>query len=97
MKPAPLKLEDFAGKVGETFLLRLDSGDKVDIELIEAIGVKGGVPERPSFSILFRIPEDVITHQRTYQVEHGEMGELMLFLVPVGPGETGMQWEAVFT
>jgi len=30
-------------------------------------------------------------------VAHDEMGEMDLFLVPLGPGKEGLRWEAVFT
>ena len=92
-----LKLEDFYDKIGDKFKLRLESGDPTEIELIEAVGTGGNPLERPPFSIVFRIPEGVIHGQRIYRLEHAELGELDLFLVPLGPGETGMRWEAVFT
>jgi hypothetical protein len=92
-----LRLEDFSGKIGEKFQLRLDSGETAEIELIEAAGTGGNPLKRPPFSIVFRVPEDAIHEQKIYRLEHAELGEMDLFLVPLGPGETGMRWEAVFT
>jgi hypothetical protein len=34
--------------------------------------------------------------QQIYQVEHPTLGSFELFLVPVGPDEQGMCYEAVF-
>jgi hypothetical protein len=37
-----------------------------------------------------------ILEQRTYEVEHQDMGLFALFLVPIGPDDEGMRYEAVF-
>lgn len=92
-----LRLEDFTDKVGATFRLRTDDGEAIDVELIEAAKTGKQVLERQPFSIVFRIPDGVVEHQRIYRVEHDELGEIDLFLVPIGPGKEGMQCEAVFT
>jgi hypothetical protein len=35
--------------------------------------------------------------QRIYRVEHDAMGPCDLFLVPIGPRDGGMQYQAIFT
>jgi hypothetical protein len=35
--------------------------------------------------------------QRIYRVEHGELGAMEIFLVPIGPDEVAHRYEAVFT
>ena len=32
-----------------------------------------------------------------YRVEHEDIGSFEIFLVPIGPDEKGMKYEAVFT
>ena len=62
-----------------------------------AIGRSGEVRTDP-FSLLFIGPEDRRLAQGTYRLEHEEFGEgLSLFLVPVGPGVEGMQYESTIS
>lgn len=51
---------------------------------------------RQPFSIIFRGPPDCELTQGMYPVSHNKLGELQLFLVPVGPDDKGMCFEAVF-
>lgn len=54
-------------------------------------------PRKQPFSIFFRTPSTgPVLPQRIYQVEHDHMGTMDIFLVPVGPDEQGMRYEAVF-
>ena len=52
---------------------------------------------REPFSLIFRAA-GVHFHlaQGIYLLEHGGHGELHVFLVPIGPDEAGMRFEAVF-
>ncbi len=43
------------------------------------------------------MPAESHLEQAIYALEHAEMGMLELFLVPLGPHEDGMRYEAVFT
>jgi hypothetical protein len=53
---------------------------------------------RHAFSLLFTNPlTDQYLVQQMYEVTHSKLGTLHLFLVPMGPGSTGMEYEAVFT
>ncbi len=92
-----LRLESFSGRIGEKFRVRLDSGDEVDFELIEASGVAGDETKRPPFSLVFRVPEGAVPFQGMFRLEHDEMDALDLFLVPLGPHQDGPRCEAVFT
>jgi uncharacterized protein DUF6916 len=59
---------------------------------------------RSPFSVLFCGPLQPVLLQGIYRLEHEHLGELDLFIVPVGPGELGaagqpqtaMRYEAVF-
>ena len=91
----------FNKHVGHKFRLRLESGVRT-LELIEAVGRHGQLEdESRNFSLLFRDSESSVdSHldQSTYQLDHDSLGELQIFLVPVGPGsdEQGINYEAVF-
>jgi hypothetical protein len=87
-------LEAFATCVGDRF--QLDGDDqKFLVELIEAepLGDNRGRP----FALLFRVEEGPTLPQKIYPLEHDRLGRLELFLVPVGPDEVGMRYEAVFS
>jgi hypothetical protein len=86
----------FADRLGETF--RVGGGtDAVLLELTDASAGTGrqGAGRMP-FSLVFRGPLEPVLPQRIYRFEHHELGAFDLFIVPIGPDETGMQYEAVF-
>jgi hypothetical protein len=93
--------DHFAGRVGEGFDVTAP-GPAVPLELIEAtVGDQPGGQgpdgkERRQFSLFFRGPAEPVLAQSTYQVSHAELGELELFLVPIGPDAEGMRYEAAF-
>lgn len=75
-------------------------------QLVEVTEHPGGAPGpfRTPFSVVFEGPMEPVMAQGTYRVQSDRLGELELFLVPVGPrlpaqpGQppTAMQYEAVF-
>ena len=75
-----------------------------DVELIAVtdLGLEppagAPAPQRRPFSLIFcdRSGEPFLP-QRIYAVTHPTIGRLDIFLVPIGPGEGGMRYEAVFT
>ncbi len=53
---------------------------------------------RRAFSLLFRHDRtDAYLPQGTYKVQNEKIGDIDLFLVPLGPREDGMYYESVFT
>jgi hypothetical protein len=90
----------FAHRVGELFDVSVGEGPPVPVELVEATestepGGKGpDGQERHQFSLVFRGMPGL--PQGTYSLAHAELGELKLFLVPMGPDAEGMQYEAAF-
>ena len=100
-----LTYDHFSGRVGDTFDVALDDGPAVPLVLVEATeSSEAGGPgpageQRRQFSLEFRGPADRLLPQRTYGLTHPELGELELFLVPVGPDQgpdEGMRYEAAF-
>lgn len=96
-----LTCENFSGRVGERFDAAEDD-DGVALELVEA--VQGDEPggrgpegqERLQFSLVFRGPAAPGLAQGIHRLTHAELGELDLFLVPLGPDAEGMRYEAAF-
>lgn len=94
----------FTPHLGETFHIRPDSSDSLAVQLIEATELPGGSagaarvgPPRTPFSIVFRGPGDVLLPQGIFRIEHDTIGTFELFLVPIGPDEQGLLYQAIFT
>ena len=97
-----LTLSAFSDCLGSIFRLPLNDTKVFDLELFEAVGLKHGAPpsvtprERGSFSLLFRGPMSPSLPQKIYVLDHETLGKVELFLVPIGPDQAGMRYEAVF-
>lgn len=93
----------FSEHVGERFRIHLDAPPPLQVELIEAAALGGSTAraaaesgQRAPFSIVFRGPRDIPLSQRIYRLEHDAIGTFDLFLVPLGPDQHGLRYEAVF-
>lgn len=97
-----LTYDHFAPRVGDAFALAADGGAPLELRLSDATqSAEPGGPgpegqERAQFSLLFHGPADGALAQGTYRLTHEELGELDLFLVPLGPDGAGMRYEAAF-
>ena len=103
--PAPmlnhLTHSDFAQCLGSQFQLEISATQIVDVELVEAtlLGAPPaaeGKAQRQGFSLVFRVPREMVNEQRTYRMQHRRIGVMDLFLVPIGPDQKGMLCEAIF-
>ena len=90
---------DFAKHVNTNFRIELESLPSVELKLI-AVTPRASEPHEQAgmerFSVLFSGPGDVFVPQQTYRVTHPEMGELEIFLVPLGKESDGFRYEAVY-
>lgn len=93
-----LDFEDFARHRHERFRVALENAE-LDVELIEAtdLGLAAVVAgRRRTFSLVFRGPRETALPQRIHSLTHAALGELEIFLVPIGPDGVGMRYEAIF-
>ena len=91
----------FAECVGSTFRVEWNEGDAVDLELVSATSlgplVARGSLKREPFSLIFRADSPQFYRpQKTCRVEHAKLDPLDIFLVPIGPDEKGMRFQAIF-
>ena len=92
---------DFAQCVGQQFQIGC-GGQAVGAELATVTGLRFKSAEdrsrgkRESFSLLFHAPKQWRYPQCIYRLSHPKLGELDVFLVPLGPDEKGMRLEAIF-
>lgn len=95
-----LRLETFEPCRDQTFELHWAGGEPLGLVLaeIKALAKPGEGWERQPFSLTFRHPgERRHLPQGTFKLRHEQLGELEMFLVPLGPDAGGMRYEAVFT
>lgn len=92
--------DSFSPLLGQVFRLVVPEGEPLDAELVEVVRGPGadGEPDdgRRTFSILFRVAGADYLPQSIYRLQHAEMGDLDLFLVPVSQDEEALYHEAVF-
>ena len=95
-----LASSDFAPHLNQTFRVRLDGVEPIDLELVNVTeaGSASRTEARNPFSLLFLGPvSSQYLLQHTYSLEHEQIGMLELFIVPLGLEEGRMRYEAIFT
>jgi hypothetical protein len=85
--------KDFAARLHTVF--RVEEPAVLDLEMTEVVDRSNAQLEQ--FSVLFKGPESPWLQQGIYALKHPRMGELSLFMVPLGPREGGMIYQAVFS
>ncbi|MDE1462241.1 DUF6916 family protein [Spartinivicinus poritis] len=102
---ATLTHDDFNKQVNTPFIIKTNTSDLV-LELTEVKVLRKAQEEsqRDQFSLLFKGNAQMFLSQQIYQLNHETMGELSLFLVPIGREhqsshlqEGAYLYEAVFT
>ncbi len=76
-----------------------------DDKLIKAILIEVGtvrvepVPDGQNepFSLIFQTANDLLLEQQIYEINHPDIDPVGIFLVPLGPSDDSMEYEAVFT
>lgn len=91
---------DFLPYINQIFRVRLDGVEPIALELVNVTesGPKSRPDARRPFSLYFLGPvSPQYLVQRTYRLEHEQMGAFDLFIVPLGPETGRMRYEAIFT
>jgi hypothetical protein len=103
---AALTYQDFNKYLNTPFGVNVDEKSDFRLELVEVKFLRKAQMEnqRDQFSLLFKGHSQQYLPQKIYQLNHEEMGDLSLFLVPVGKEsqssssqEGAYLYEAVFT
>ena len=100
-----LTLSLFEPHVGSSFQVLVHGQPALKMKLVEAedLTVAGrwrdpAVRVQP-FSLIFHGPLSPIAPQSNYDLSHAQLGQLQIFLVPLGPDKKSrlnMQYQAVF-
>ena len=97
-----LSNDDFTKYLNSLFSLTLDSGENVELKLVDVTELKnydnndGDNQGRKPFSIMFSGPQQPVLPQGIHTLNNYEMQPLSIFMVPIGPDNNGMRYEAVF-
>jgi hypothetical protein len=93
-----VSLQNFASAANQSFDLAIGEA-AMPLTLVEV----RPLPPRPfpgmarePFSLIFRSQSQLVLPQRSYKLRHPEMGDLDVFLVPVGKDVQGVLYQAVY-
>jgi hypothetical protein len=91
-----VRADDFAPHVESTFAVTAPAGEDFAITLVDVCRGAGGAT-REQFTLTFAGGPSPAVRQGTLRLVHDVLGELELFVVPIGPGGDGRpRYEAVF-
>ena len=89
----------FAKYLNTNFRVELESHGPVELKLTAVTPRASEAHEQAGmerFSVVFAGPADVFLPQQIYRMTHPEMGELDIFLVPIGREADRFDYEAVY-
>ena len=94
----PFTISQFEGRIGDTFRVIDADGPPLELDLVSAETVDEARPaELPqAFDLLFHGPLEPVLPQRIYRLENDSMDPLEIFIVPIGPVEGAMRYQAAF-
>ena len=92
------RYSDFQACLNQPFILTEDDlSDELELIRVDLIEQAQTLENREAFSILLQSRKEFILPQKIYQLRHRQLGEIQLFIVPVGQDENGVRYEAVFS
>ncbi len=97
--PTSLTEEEFSKHLNTKFRVQPGDGPPIDLELVEVKGYLTKAGEQTGmerFSAFFKGPTEPYLAQNTYSLQHDQMGEFPIFLVPIARDEQGVRYEAVY-
>lgn len=85
--------EMFRSHIGTPFSIDVERGEPLELVLDEVtVHPSGRGPRQQPFSLVFTGASDRLATQGNFQLRHPALGDLLLFMVPIGPG----RYEVVF-
>jgi hypothetical protein len=90
-----LKRTTFAKQVNSEFHVQASATQPLTLKLTQVVQ-HAQTAQSETFSLLFQGPAAHWLPQGMQKLKHAHLGEIELFLVPVGKTEHGFEYEAVF-
>ncbi len=93
-----INAETFITAQQQTFLVDLGNQQEIPLVLIEVkiFDQQPGLNRQP-FSLLFSGPKQPVLSQATYRFVHQELGQLDIFIVPVGQDAQSVTYQAIYS
>jgi hypothetical protein len=85
----------FSEHLNTAFQVPVAGGAPILLELFEVTD-RNDSPRLEQFSLIFRGPMATPIRQGLYRLDHEKLGEVELFLVPIGPNEERFCYQAIF-
>ena len=92
---AEFRLATFDGCLNTEFEIIENEGSVCALQLTDILE-HTKTPRQETFSLIFHGPPAPFVPQGMRMLKHSKLGELELFLVPVGKEKDGFQYEAAF-
>jgi hypothetical protein len=89
-----LNCQVFSECLNSVFQVRTGGIGSLTLELVEV--KENSTPRLERFTLLFRGPAAPQIQQAIHHLAHEKLGEFDIFLVPVGPDDKGLCYEAIF-
>lgn len=94
----PLTRESFAPHVASRFVVPALAGGTFALTLVSIDAAGAGLPgKRVPFALHFHGPASPVLPQGVRRLTHPVLGDLEIFLVPLGPNGGAMVYEAIFS
>lgn len=95
-------INSFRPHVGSAFNVAVGHAKHIEfiLESVDSLTEKVGMPagDREPFSMVFAGPGDLLLQQQIVPMHHPSLGQLEIFVVPIGRGGDGhFQYQAIFT
>ena len=98
---AQLKAEDFYACIDKQFAVALEEGGDPIVELklvsVSESGETAPIGGRSPFSLAFEGASEIALDQGIYWLKRSELGELGIFIVPIGHDGNVRTYEAIFS
>ncbi len=93
-----LTVEHWRPYLGQVFQTSIGTDNMLGLKLadVTTLGADGGQGRQP-YSLVFTGPLTPLLPQAIYPLWNESLGELGIFLVPIGPKGQSLQYEAIFT
>lgn len=95
MSEAAFSPELFEAHIGSMFRVT-DVGSPLTL-VLDRLEFGPSSPRQVQYALFFRAKGDAPLSQRTYHLDHQTLGEMDLFLVPVGRVESQTEYQACFS
>jgi len=91
-----LSADEFEPFLGDSFVVSVDGAAPIDFVLTPVQRLAPRPGGRDPFSLFFHGPPAPLVAQGVHHLEHPTMGELDIFVVPIGADQDKIVYQAVF-